>query len=83
MSYAPIMCVKAPCPPGGYFVRTLSPDSGPFTAKVGRIVLHTADRDEPEIFEGRYIGGRGMSVEGDVWIEDRAAYVQVRRMIED
>lgn len=83
MSYSPVMCVKAPCPPGHYFIRTLAPDRARFTAQVRRILLRAADGGEPETFEGRYIGGRGLSVEGDVWIEGRVAYVLVRRTIDD
>jgi hypothetical protein len=81
MAYAPIMCVKAPCPPGSYSI--YASDRSQFTARVGRIVLRAADGGEAAIFEGRYIGGRGLSVEGDIWIDDRVAYVRVRHEIDE
>lgn len=80
IAYAPIMCVKAPCPPGSYSIR--ASDRSQFAARVRRVILRAADGGEAEAFEGRYIGGRGLSMEGDVWIDDRIAYVSVRRTIE-
>lgn len=79
--YTPIMCVRAPCPPGSYSV--FARDRQQFSARVRRIVLRSADGGEPETFEGRYIGGRGLSVDGDVWIDESVAHVSVRREIDE
>ncbi|MBS7696199.1 MULTISPECIES: hypothetical protein [unclassified Chelatococcus] len=80
VKYSPIMCVKAPCPPGSYSIRASAP--GEFNARVGRVVLRAAN-GETEIFHGRYIGDRGLSVAGDVWIDGHIAYVAVRRTIDN
>ena len=83
MSYSPIMCFKAPCPPGSYQVRSLASDRGEFSRKVQAIVLHPANGGASETFRGRYIGGRGLSVEGDIWVEETVAHVLVRAKIGD
>ena len=73
ISYSPVYCVRTPCPPGSYSIR--SRDNA-FAQGAGRIVLESRGANATETYEGRYIGAGGLVVKGRLWVRGEVAYVE-------
>lgn len=72
--YNPIMCIKAPCPAGSYFVTI----DGKARGGLRSIVIEdlSVDPAKTTIYTGRYVGRGATSVDGSLWFEAGSALIK-------
>lgn len=77
--YRPVMCIRAPCPPGNYVITLSNGLVGVFRTIV---LVHELDgRQETVRYEGQYLRDIG-GVEGRFFREGNTARIVVRRTVE-